>query len=203
MKKFLRTAVTAVALTFGFGSNLFADDNDTYELSGWQEELIMYVPNRIMDALDIFSLSIGAGPVIGADVRATRLVTVGAGAGAAVKVVKGYHRQYGVELQEGYNIDFLMYSIEKQQTDMASRFINRIDIDRTCIVTPDDRVYDFYEGARDYWSIGASLALILDVDVDVHPVEIFDFVTGIFCIDLCADDMSVYDVAGTREIELK
>ena len=202
MKKIFRTAVAALALTFGFGSNTFAQEEDSYELTHWDAKLIMYIPNRVMDALDIFSLSLGAGPVVGADLRFTRVLTGGAGIGASAKLVKGYNRQYGVKLEEGYNLDLFVFSAEKQETVMASRFIERIDIERSALITPNDRVYDFYEGARDYWSIGASLALIVDVEFDFHLIEVFDLITGVFFIDLKADDMSVYDVAGTRDVNL-
>jgi len=202
MKKFLSSAVLAVSLTFGFGAVTYGADDDVYELPQWGEAVIMYVPNRVLDVLDIFSLSAGAGPIVGLDLRLTRLATAGAGVGASAKLVKGYNRQYGVALEEGYNLDLLMLSCEKKETHMSSRFIKKIDIDRTTLVTPNDRVYNFYDGSRDYWSIGFSAAAIAEVEFDLHLVEVVDFITGIFFIDLKADDLDVYEVAGTREIKL-
>ena len=195
MKKFLSSAVLAITLTFGFNA-------DAFEIPEWGESVIMYAPNRVMDVLDIFSLSVGVGPVAKLGARVTRFITVGGGIGAAAKLVKGYDRQYGVNLEEGYNLDLLMFTSEKQVTHLASRFVDKIDIETIGAVTPNDRIYNFYEGSRDYWSIGVSAAAIAEVDFDLHIIEIFDLVAGIFFIDLRADDLDVYSVAGTREIEL-
>ena len=75
MKKFLSAVTLGVALTCGCGSQ-------AYEISNTVDKLVMYVPNRVLDVLDIFSLSVGAGPVAKAELRATRLATAGAGIGA-------------------------------------------------------------------------------------------------------------------------
>ena len=203
MKKLQKIAVFVCAIAFSFLSTGYAGESGSkYELNWWQDKLIMYVPNRVMDVLDIFSLSVGAGPVVGIDARVTRAITAGAGVGAVAKLEKGYNRQYGAVVEDGYNIDFLFLSAEKKETVNATRFIKRIDVDRICAVWPNDEVYDFYEGARDYWSVGVSLAAIVDIDFDIHPVEILDMLTGFFFIDLKGDDLEVYDVANTREIDL-
>jgi len=195
MKKFLSAVTLGVALTCGCGTQ-------AYEISNTVDKLVMYVPNRVLDVLDIFSLSVGVGPVAKAELRATRLATVGAGIGATAKLVKENNRQYGLRTARGYDITALMFSAEKKETDWATRLVMRIDIEKIGVATPTERVYDFYDGARDYWTIGASLGLIAQVDFDVHVVEIVDLVTGIFFIDIKADDLDIYQVAGTRDVEL-
>jgi hypothetical protein len=201
MKKVLLSSVLALGCLLS-SVNLNAEEKKEKELTWWQEKLIMYIPNRVMDVLDIFSVSVGAGPKIGLEGRVTRIVTAGAGIGAAAKLEKGYNRQYGALVDDGYNLDFLFLSAEENKTVKSTRFIKKLDVDRVTAVLPGDNVYDFYDGARDYWSIGASAALGLDISADIHIIEIFDMITGFFFIDLKADDMDVYDVAHTRKYKL-
>jgi hypothetical protein len=57
---------------------------------------------------------------------------------------------------------------------------------------------DLYQTWDDYWAIGASvMAGIAGADVDVRPLQIFDFVFGLVGIDFAHDDL-----ATTRALEL-
>jgi len=198
MKKIFSSVIVMISLTFCMNSQ-------AYELSDFEQSLVMYVPNRVMDTLDIFSLSAGLGPKAALQLRASRVVTAGGSIGGTAKLVKAYDRQYGYAVEDAdqnYAADLFFFTAEKNVTLVSSRFVDKLDIERIGAITPSDRVYDFYEGSRDYWSIGFSVALIGDVEFDLHLLEVFDLIGGIFLIDFKADDYDVYSVAGTREVEL-
>jgi hypothetical protein len=47
----------------------------------------------------------------------------------------------------------------------------------------------FYQDYRDFWGIGASVALVLaGASVEIHPVQLFDFITGFLGVDIARDD---------------
>ena len=164
---------------------------------GWGQKLIMYIPNRVMDFLDIGSGAIGFGPKAKLEARYTRLATFGAGVGASAKLMKGANRQIGVAAEEGYNATALCFTTEKQDMYRNSRLVKKVDIEKVGINTPDERLYDFYDGARDYWAIGYSAALLLELEYNLHPVEFVDFLAGFFFIDFKADDYE-YDEVFTK-----
>jgi len=157
-------------------------------------KIALYFPNRIMDALDVFSVSVGVGPVVRAELHATRGFAFGGGAGAEVMVLKGCNRQYGVCRQAGYDISFAMFNRVNMTRDGQSRLIVPFVIDEDGFPLPNQRLYELYNGARDYWALGGSLSFGLATSVALHPIEIADFVTGIFFIDLKDDDITGEDI---------
>jgi hypothetical protein len=157
-------------------------------------KIALYFPNRIMDALDIFTVSVGVGPVARAKVYATRAFAFGGGAGAEVMVLKGCNRQYGFCRQAGYDISFAVLNRVSLDRDGQTRLIVPFVIDEEGFPSPNERLYEFYNGARDYWAIGGDLSLGVATSVAIHPIEIADFVTGIFFIDLKDDDMTGEDL---------
>lgn len=185
MKKIIFICVCVMMLgTAGFDAK--ADD----VLS----KIALYFPNRIMDALDIFTMSIGVGPVARAKLYASRGFAFGGGAGAEVMLLKGCNRQYGVCRQAGYDASFAMFNRINLTRDGQSRLVRHFIIDEEGFPSPNERLYEFYDGARDYWVIGGDLSLGLATSVGIHPIEIADFITGIFFIDLKDDDMTGEDL---------
>lgn len=157
-------------------------------------KIALYLPNRFLDILDTFSVSVGVGPVVRAELHATRAFAFGCGAGAEVMVLKGCNRQYGVARQSGYDISFAMFNRVNMTRDGQSRLVVPFEIDEDGFPLPNQRLYEFYNGARDYWAIGGSLSLGLATSVAIHPIEFADLVTGFFFIDLKDDDLTSDDL---------
>ena len=185
MKKITFIFICAMLLgTAGFSAK--ADDV-------WSK-IALYIPNRFMDAVDIITVSVGVGPVVRAEMHATRAFAFGAGVGAEVMALKGCNRQYGVCREAGYDMSFAMFNRVDLTRDGQSRLVVPFIIDEDGFPLPGDRLYGFHDGARDYWELGGSLALGLAGTLAIHPVEIFDFITGIFFIDLKDDDITAEDL---------
>jgi hypothetical protein len=185
MKKISLIFICAIMLgTCGFSAK--ADDV-------WSK-IALYIPNRVMDALDVFTVSVGVGPVARAELHATRAFAFGAGVGAEVMAVKGANRQYGVCREAGYDLSFAMFNKVSLVRDGQSRLIEPFEIDENGFPRPTQRLYEFYDGARDYWEFGGSLACGIAGTLAIHPIEIADFVTGIFFIDLKDDDITGEDL---------
>ncbi len=157
----------------------------------WTDRLALYLPNRVMDLLDSFTLNIGGGPTLHAELYATHACKVGGGLGYSFLLMKDHNRQYGYAAQNGYGI-FLPGLIEEDtERGPASPFVNKYWFNYTGFPKLSDPMFDPEKGSRDYWEFGGSLgAGILDVTVSIHPIEILDAVLGFFFIDIRNDDMT-------------
>ena len=74
------------------------------------KKLLMYIPNRLLDLLDIVSVELKSGAVIGAEARDTRAFGIGGEVGTYGSALKGYNRQYGFAVTEGAEGQFFFGS---------------------------------------------------------------------------------------------
>jgi len=183
MKKFLLMLAIVAAGTFG----------SQVQGATIGEKLLFYIPNRIVDAFDTFSVSLGLGPIVEARLMATRACDVGVGIGMDAKAYKLHNRQYGFGIEEGWYWSFIFVGEENfsviESTPLVSRYVEM----RAGFPEPTQRVYDFFDGPRDYWAFGGALGLVLDGELYVHPVEFADFILGFFLIDIKNDDFTLED----------
>ncbi len=183
MKKMLLLFAFAVILLGGYSA----------KAQGVVDGVCLYIPNRLIDALDTFTLNMGVGPVVRCELRGTRAVQGGGGIGATAKVIKDYNRQYGACLQNGWNWEFISVAAEDIERRPTSRWVKEYWEHSEGFPSPTQRIYNFHTGARDYWELGGSLGLFVEADLALHPVELADFVTGFFFIDLKGDDLTFED----------
>ena len=59
--------------------------------------------------------------------------------------------------------------------------------------TPEQEIYKYHDGARDYWQIGGGGGLLVTADVYVHPIEWVDFALGFLFLDIKDDDFTFED----------
>jgi len=185
MKKFV-SAVVLGAMLFG-GAPLYADSIGS--------KVALWLPNRIVDLFDIFSVSLGLGASVRAELMATEYCKVGGGSSWIGGLIKAHHRQYGVGVRNGWYWSLIAAQQEAVEmvglTPGVHSYTQEVsDVD---VPMPTDVVFDFYEGDRDFWRIGGALGLLLEGELYIHPVEIADFITGIFFIDISADDYTLED----------
>jgi hypothetical protein len=158
------------------------------------DKLALYLPNRIIDLTDIFSIEVGFGPAIRAEVRATRAFAFGGGVGIVATAVKDYNRQYGACLDNGWDGAFTCVAIEDSERTHTTRWVKEYWEVDSGIPLPDKQIYNFYTGARDYWELGVDFSALIHFHFALHPVDIADFVTGWFFIDLKGDDFTSDDL---------
>ena len=186
MKKFF----AVLALSFAV-SGVYAAEMVPGERTNWGEKIALYLPNRILDALDMFSLTIGVGPVAEARLMGTRLADIGAGYSAGTyKLYKDHNRQYGIGVEDGWYWSFIVVGEEEYALREGSLLVDKYVESRRGIPTPEMRVYDYFIGPRDFWAIGGSLGLIIDAGVYIHPVEWADFALGFLMLDIREDDLT-------------
>lgn len=164
-----------------------------------------WLPERLLDLLDVVSFDLRMGYGLSADVHLTRAAALGAGSAASLGF--GWHEQrsLGVRVAQhsgwrlgsaggGFDWGFDMGTGERQVGGAR----------REAGARPDDLMHQEW---RDYWSLGASAhALLVGVEVDLHPVELADFFGGLVGFDLGHDDLATTraePLAGTSDLELQ
>lgn len=164
-------------------------------IRGIQGKLLMYIPNRVADLFDIFSVSLETGLAIGVTARITYGFGLVGEAGSTGALIKGYNRQYGTALTEGYYAQFLFPMATNLQRPLTYGNVNPFWIEGWNYPFPSNPVFERGNGAFDYWAIEAGATCLAGAKVAVHPVEILDFITGFFLIDISGDDY------GTRALQ--
>ena len=186
MKKFF--AVLALCCCF---SGAMAAEMIPNRQTNWPEKFALYLPNRVLDALDMFSVTLGIGPVVEARLMGTRLANVGAGFSAATyKLYKDHNRQYGIGVEDGWYWSFVCVGDEEYHLREGSLLVDKYSESLTGIPTPEMRTYNYFNGPRDYWAIGGALGFIIDGSVYIHTVEWLDFALGFLMVDIREDDLT-------------
>lgn len=180
MRKFLVGMAFAAVMFSGVGVQ-----------AQWLEKVALYIPNRVLDVLDVFTLNLGVGPTIRGELRATHAVQFGGGFGYTAKVIKDVNRQYGAALQEGWSWYFPGVGSENIERRDQTRWIKNFYRETYGFANVADDYYNYHDGARDYWEFGGTLGLFLiEVDLSVHPIECVDAVLGLILIDIKGDDLT-------------
>ncbi len=131
-------------------------------------KVLLYLPNRIFDLIDIFRFRVRVGPGLGLGIRVTEPLSIYAGSHAAIYAGLPGPRQspsiplpVGAEAVAGGKISLLNGVFS---ADTSSR--------------------------HSFTEIGVETQLgIVGVDLGIDPIEILDFVTGFFFIQIREDDL--------------
>jgi hypothetical protein len=129
---------------------------------------LLYIPNRVLDMLDIFRLRVRVGPGLAAGVRATKVAQIYAGT-----YVSAYVGLPGPRMRK----------VPKSPVGLESHNGVTASI---ADATVDGGIGPDYSPTE----IGTGVQLaIIGFDFGIDPYEIVDFVTGIVTIDLREDDL--------------
>ena len=127
----------------------------------WWSEVLLYIPNRVMDLIDVFRVDVGVGSSIGGVVRVTKYAQA------------GYRQMAPVSLRVG---DF------GRQFPALVETSNEIGISPAFKQSADREVCEGEIGlGADVLLVGAYGGVCLD--------ELADFIGGIFLIDFKGDDL--------------
>lgn len=157
--------------------------------SGVFARIAWYLPDRILDILDFFSFDVHIGVGALANVHVTRAFQFGVGFRTVGGV--GWHdtRSLGVRTQAEAGFNLIAFGTQGVSAMQAGT--SGVDGGSWSLAgfhSPSD---DIYRDDRDYWAIGAQVTGgVAGVDVDVHPVEIFDGIVGFFLFDPLHDDFA-------------
>ena len=159
--------------------------------ASFMERAIYYVPDRLIDVLEIVSLDIGVGLGVGVGVWVTRAVQIVAYWGTYASVGWFQKRNLAAKVESGF--DFAVGPLGA--TAINGKRIGTGGKDYTerwmLFHYPTAPIYQEY---RDYWSIGVRALLppplFVGAGVELHLMEVFDFLAGIFFFDPLKDDFA-------------
>ena len=151
------------------------------------DKILMYIPNRVMDFLDIFSLKLGTGVTSTPQLRLTHAVGFGYGIGPTGSVEWSYGRRIGSSLDSGAEIFFLCDGYYNIQREFSTGTLADYWYQSSGMQWPGDPVFA-RDRAYDYWALEVEVAAFADVKVAFHPVEFADFIAGIFFYDGLSED---------------
>lgn len=155
---------------------LDVDVHSPFRLSTW----LLYVPNRVMDVLDVVSVGATLGLGLYLKVQPTRLIKFVYPLPAGVLKV-GWNTHYLEEMSPKNPLYIwkrykpVCFGLEGKKSIPFLGFIELGDMLE--IKTSPDEI-----------KIGAHI-LLVGADVGIRPVDILDVVTGFFFIDLNNDDL--------------
>lgn len=159
--------------------------------------VLRYLPDRLGDLLDVVSASGHAGAGAFLDIHFTR----------GAQLVGGGHVVGGIGL-----IDHRNFLGMRAEGALGTVLLNRAALEYAGLIAgpgdnmsgggslrgpqrPTDPIFQSY---LDYWAVGASGTLgVAGASVDLHPVQLADFLAGFAGVDFLNDDRS-----HTRDLQL-
>jgi hypothetical protein len=152
-------------------------------------KILLYLPDRLLDILDMVSFDLHVGPGAYANVHLTRGFQFGAGFRGVGGVGWHDHRSLGLLGQAEAGVAFPAVGAETY----AGSVVGTSGVFSSAggnagLHKPSSRVYQQF---RDFWAIGAAFTLgAIGVEVDFHPVQLADFLLGIGGLDILHDDFA-------------
>ena len=159
-----------------------ADGNTVITSRMVADTILMYIPNRIMDLLDIFSIKLGTGATAKLRVRTTHAIGFGYGIGPSGMVEWGYGRRYGAALETFNEIFFLADGYYDLKREYSHGNLTDFWYEKQGMQFPGDPLFTQHK-ACDYWALELEAAALVGLKVAFHPLELADFICGIFCYD--------------------
>lgn len=150
-----------------------------------------YVPNRVMDFLDMTSLNLKGGTYFGLGFQITKYFGLGAQYGANAGLYKDVNRQYGIAFEKGYQAQCLFLTMEDVSVTDPIGTVKEYWRHGSNFPEEDAKIYTIGSGARDYWAIEVYAYFLAGVKIAIHPIEVADFFTGLVCHDLVGDDIKL------------
>lgn len=136
------------------------DEASAEEREPWWAQVLLWVPNRVMDLVDVFRVDVGAGPTFGAVARVTKYGQVGFRSVAPLSVrVGAFGRQFPALIEHS----------------------SEMGIGPAYLESKDRKVCDAEVGVGADLIVGAYGGICID--------ELLDFAAGLFFIDLKDDDL--------------
>jgi hypothetical protein len=157
----------------------------------------LYLPDRILDLLDVVSIDLHGPGGLYANIHLTRAAQLGGGGRSTVGVGLHERRSIGglAQVETGIMVPgatsaaYLGAALGTSGTRLTR------DEGTGPAQQPTDPVYQTF---RDYWAIGFDATyFFVGTDVDIHPVQLWDWVAGFAGVDFLHDDF-----ARTRGLEL-
>lgn len=161
----------------------------------WQRALL-YLPDRLCDALDIVTFDVHSGVGAYADYHVTRAFQMGGGVRSIAGLGLHDFRSLGLKVQAEGGITAV--AVGSQNYVGAQAGTSGIQGGAGTLAGMHRPTGLLYQEFRDYWAIGLSATgSLFGLSADVHPLQIADLLAGFVGVDFLSDDL-----AHTRGLQL-
>lgn len=160
--------------------------NDNWKHFGWG--LLMYVPNRVCDVLDLLTLRVGGGPKLGAGIQVTEFFQLKGETGESGFFGLGFDRQWGGGVYNGFSYGVLWFDRDNYGISEVVGRQRSYELTDPGIRVPSLSEPRYRSRDIDPWAIGVNFSLIVDLDVKIHLAAIPDLLLGILMFDPDHDD---------------
>ncbi|MCB1180348.1 MAG: hypothetical protein KDK36_22400 [Leptospiraceae bacterium] len=152
-------------------------------------ELIMwYIPDRILDAIEMVDFWLNIGPQIGFGAKATSALQAEAFAGAYIGAGIGQKKMLGIKTEGRSAILIGPFGPLAHAGSSVGTGGFQFGGDFEYFHTPSKPLY---QDLKDYWALGFRVGVgFWGVEFEYHPIEIVDFIGGIFLFDPLNDDFA-------------
>jgi hypothetical protein len=151
--------------------------------------VLLYLPDRLLDLTDVLSLDLHLGPLLYGNVHLTRVAQVGAGARGVTGFGLHERRSLGMRDQVDSGLTLMALGADSMSTTLnGTSGIFGYAGNLAGLHQPWDEPY---QQIRDYWALGGALTVIfVGIDLDLHPLQIADFLAGWLTVDFLNDDFA-------------
>ena len=170
----------------GFDRN--RPNNFTASMKKLGRYFLFYIPNRLLDAADMITLDMSVGGGFAAEMQATRYFQIGGSYGESYFMAKNYARQYGCGFKDTSHFGFIFMEKDITFVNETTGSVKEYVIDFPQFATADYLLDAFRDDDVDFWKIGGRIGWVVEVGFGIHPIEVADFITGIFFLDIMEDD---------------
>jgi hypothetical protein len=175
------------------------DTSDDYALPKPARVILLYIPNIIMDTLDLVSFRIGFGSDFALQAKITNYFQFGWDFGDNFFVGKHFHRQIGMGKTTGSEYGVFCLSREKRKVERIFGTIEPYSIQQSDFTVQSANDYIYRNKKEDFNEIGAIAGWPFVIGLWVHPVEFSDLIAAFFCVDLMEDNICDSAVASFRQ----
>ena len=163
--------------------------SDSNKMTSYGHKVVYYIPNLLMDVVDIVDMTFGLGSQFSAEMHFTYGCQLGGWNGNNYFIGKGCNRQFGGGYLDGYSFGLLFGTSTKmvgEESYGTYKDFIMFSPDFAPLSWNEDA---FRDGDLDFWAIGGRVGWLFNVSFDIHPVEIFDLLAGVILIDVKGDDL--------------
>lgn len=150
---------------------------------------LLYLPDRLLDLLDVVSLDVGFGPGAFANIHATRGLQAGGGLRATGGIGLHNHRSIGLLSQTEAGVNVLGAGAQVYAGALVGT--SGVVTGQGAMAGLHRPSAPLYRDFRDYWAVGTGVtAILVSADADFHPVQLVDFLAGFVGVDFLNDDFA-------------
>ncbi len=150
--------------------------------------ILLYLPDRLLDLLDVFGVEVNFGPQAGAGFWLTRAMQAKAFFGSTAGL--GVYQKRNIGGRTEASAELVIGPGGGSALAGGRGGTGGVDGISTALPLhlPSEELYQVY---RDYWGIGAKVgAGIVGVEFEFHILELADFLGGWFLADFLNDDLA-------------